>query len=42
MFIAGIAGQVVGKKVSDVNVTYVNGSSLTAVAFDNALQELQK
>lgn len=39
-FLSGIAGQIVGKKVSDVNVTNVNGSSLTAQAFNTALHNL--
>lgn len=42
MFISGIAGQVVGKNIADVKVTYVNGSSLTAQAFDKALHALEK
>ncbi len=42
MFISGIAGQIVGKNIADVKVTYVNGSSLTAQAFDKALHALEK
>ncbi len=42
MFIQGIAGQIVGKNIKDVKVTYLNGSSLTAKAFDKALHDLQK
>ena len=42
MFIDGISGQIVGKNIKDVNVTYVNGSSLTAEAFNKALHALQK
>jgi len=41
-FIQGISGQIVGKNINDVNVTYVNGSSLTAQAFNKALHDLQK
>lgn len=41
MFIKGIAGQVVGKNIKDVQVTYVNGSSLTAKAFNKALHDLE-
>lgn len=40
-FIAGIAGVVVGKNVSDVEITNVNGSSLTAQAFNKALNNLE-
>ncbi len=40
-FAAGIAGQIVGKNIEDVQVTYVNGSSLTAKAFNKALHELE-
>ncbi len=41
-FISGIAGQVVGKNIKDVNVSYVNGSSLTAKSFNDALHALEK
>ena len=40
-FIAGVAGQVVGKKISEVKITNVNGSSLTAQAFDKALHNIK-
>ena len=41
-FIGGISGQVVGKNIKDVNVTHVNGSSLTAKSFNDALHALEK
>lgn len=40
-FIAGIAGVVVGKNIKDVEITNVNGSSLTAQAFNKALNNLE-
>ncbi|MFA7285052.1 MAG: hypothetical protein WC004_04515 [Candidatus Absconditabacterales bacterium] len=40
-FIAGVAGVVVGKNVSDVEITNINGSSLTAQAFNKALNNLE-
>lgn len=39
-FIEGIAGQIVGKNIKDVQVSHVNGSSLTAKAFNDALHAL--
>lgn len=42
MFISGIAGSIVGKNIKDVNITHVNGSSLTAASFNTVLHELQK
>lgn len=39
MFIAGIAGEIVGKDVKEVEFTHVNGSSLTATVFNKAFNE---
>jgi uncharacterized protein with FMN-binding domain len=40
-FISGISGQVVGKKISDLNVTKVSGSSLTSNGFRAAVAKIQ-
>lgn len=41
MFAAGIAEQVVGKSIKDVKVGVVNGSSLTANGFNNAIDQIE-
>jgi hypothetical protein len=41
MFIKGIAGNI-GQNIKDVNVTHVNGSSLTAASFNIALHALEQ
>lgn len=41
-FGSGVAGQIVGKNIKDVQVAYVNGASLTSTAFNTALHALQK
>lgn len=40
-FIKGISGQIVGKNIKDVKVSYISGASLTAKAFDEALHALK-
>lgn len=41
-FASGYKSQVVGKKISDVELTRVAGSSLTPIGFNNALDEIEK
>lgn len=41
-FIAGFADQVMGKNISDVNVTKVSGSSLTPQGFNDALTKIEQ
>lgn len=40
-FDAGIAGNVVGKKIDSLNVTNVSGSSLTSGGFDAAVKAIE-
>jgi uncharacterized protein with FMN-binding domain len=40
-FDAGIAGQVVGKKIDSLDVTNVSGSSLTSGGFDKAIKAIE-
>lgn len=40
-FISGIHAAVVGKKIDDLNVTKVAGSSLTSQGFDDALSKIK-
>ncbi|MEE2568376.1 hypothetical protein V1638_03050 [Pseudarthrobacter sp. J64] len=40
-FASGIAGQIVGKKIDELNVSKVAGSSLTSGGFNDALQEIK-
>ena len=40
-FIGGIKAAIVGKKIDDLNVTRVAGSSLTSQGFDNALTKIK-
>lgn len=41
LFIDGIGAEVVGKKLSEVKVSVVNGSSLTGEGFNKAIAEIQ-
>lgn len=41
LFIDGIGTEVIGKKLSDVKVGVVNGSSLTGEGFNKAIAEIQ-
>ncbi len=41
MFIGGFKEFVVGKKISDINVKKVSGSSLTGVGFNDALTQIK-
>lgn len=40
-FIGGISGAIVGKKIDDLHVTQVAGSSLTSQGFDDALTKIK-
>jgi len=40
-FIAGFKAQVIGKKLDDINVTKVSGSSLTPIGFNAAIAEIK-
>lgn len=40
-FAAGIAGAVVGRKITSLNVTKVSGSSLTSGGFDDAIKKIE-
>lgn len=42
MFKQGIASQVVGKKIDELNVSRVSGSSLTSTGFNNALDTIKQ
>ena len=42
MFKKGIASQVVGKKIDELNVSRVSGSSLTSTGFNNALDTIKQ
>lgn len=42
MFSSGIAGKIVGKKISELNVTKVSGSSLTSQGFDKAIADIEQ
>lgn len=42
LFISGYKGKVEGKKLSDINLTNVSGSSLTPKGFMSALQQIEK
>lgn len=39
-FASGVGGKVVGKKLSELNVTKVSGSSLTSQGFDRAIEAI--
>jgi hypothetical protein len=40
-FIEGYKDQVVGKKISDIKLSQVSGSSLTSIGFNNALETIK-
>lgn len=42
MFADGISTQVVGKKIDELNVSRVSGSSLTSTGFNNALATIKR
>jgi hypothetical protein len=41
-FVSGYKSQVVGKKISDVNLSRVAGSSLTPIGFNDAINDIEK
>jgi uncharacterized protein with FMN-binding domain len=41
-FASGVGAQVIGKKLSELNVTKVSGSSLTSQGFDRAIEAIEK
>jgi uncharacterized protein with FMN-binding domain len=41
-FASGVGSQVIGKKLSELNVTKVSGSSLTSQGFDRAIEAIEK
>lgn len=41
-FAAGVGTKVIGKKLSELNVTKVSGSSLTSQGFDRAIEAIEK
>lgn len=40
-FVSGYKSQVVGKKISEVNLSRVSGSSLTPIGFNNAINQIE-
>lgn len=42
MFISGYKSKVVGKKIGDIHISQVSGSSLTPEGFNDALQQIEK
>lgn len=40
-FSSGVSGLVVGKRISELNVTKVSGSSLTSMGFDRAIAAIE-
>lgn len=40
-FVSGYKSQVVGKKISDVNLSRVAGSSLTSIGFNSAIDKIE-
>lgn len=40
-FASGVSGLVVGKKITELNVTKVSGSSLTSMGFDRAIAAIE-
>jgi uncharacterized protein with FMN-binding domain len=42
IFIGGYKKYVVGKKLNDINVSNVSGSSLTSIGFKDALKQIEK
>jgi uncharacterized protein with FMN-binding domain len=41
-FASGVGAKVVGKKLSELNVTKVSGSSLTSQGFDRAIEDIEQ
>jgi uncharacterized protein with FMN-binding domain len=41
-FASGVGDKVIGKKLSELNVTKVSGSSLTSQGFDRAIEAIEK
>jgi hypothetical protein len=41
-FVSGYKSQVVGKKISEVNLSRVAGSSLTPIGFNDAISDIEK
>jgi uncharacterized protein with FMN-binding domain len=41
-FASGVGTKVIGKKLSELNVTKVSGSSLTSQGFDRAIEAIEK
>jgi uncharacterized protein YpmS len=41
MFISGYKQQVVGKRISDISLSRVSGSSLTSQGFNSAIQKIE-
>jgi len=41
-FASGVGAKVIGKKLSELNVTKVSGSSLTSQGFDRAIEAIEK
>ena len=41
MFISGYTGQVVGKRITDIHLSRVSGSSLTSQGFNDALSQIE-
>jgi uncharacterized protein with FMN-binding domain len=41
-FAAGVGAKVIGKKLGELNVTKVSGSSLTSQGFDRAIEAIEK
>jgi hypothetical protein len=39
-FLSGYKQYVVGQNIANVNLTYISGSSLTPIGFDNALSQI--
>ena len=42
MFASGVSGLVVGKRITELDVTTVSGSSLTSMGFDKAVTAIQE
>jgi uncharacterized protein with FMN-binding domain len=40
-FASGVGGEVIGKKLTELNVTTVSGSSLTSQGFDKAVADIE-
>ncbi|HEY0248861.1 MAG TPA: FMN-binding protein [Gryllotalpicola sp.] len=42
MFSSGVSGKIVGKKITELNVTKISGSSLTSQGFDKAIADIEQ